>query len=48
MSEQKTVEMVVVDGVRYRPDDAPKKVSKEPEAKEAPAPKNKARSADSK
>lgn len=39
--------MVVVDGVRYRPEDAPKKV-KEPEAKQAPAPKNKARSADNK
>ena len=37
--------MVVVNGVRYRPEDAPKK---KPEAKQAPAPKNKARSADNK
>lgn len=39
--------MVVVDGVRYRPEDAPKK-AEAPEAKQAPAPKNKARSADTK
>ena len=40
----KQVEMVVVNGVRYRPEDAPK----ETVAKQAPAPKNKARSADNK
>ena len=36
--------MVGVDGVRYRPEDAPKKVEK-PEPKEAPKPANKARTA---
>lgn len=36
--------MVVVDGVRYRPEDAPKK-KVEPEPKEAPAPTNKSRTA---
>lgn len=35
----KPVEMVTVDGVRYRPEDAPKRF----EEKSAPAPKNKAR-----
>lgn len=34
--------MVVVDGVRYRPEDAPKQASKV-EAKEAAKPANKAR-----
>lgn len=45
------VEMVVVDGVRYRPEHAPKKKAtapKETEAKQAPAPRNKARSASDK
>ena len=42
------IQMVVVDGVRYHPDDAPKKASKaEPEKKAATA-KNKARSASNK
>ena len=36
------VEMVVVDGVRYRPEDAPKRKT-EPEAKQSPEPKNKSR-----
>ena len=40
-----SVEMVTVDGVRYRPEDAPKTAAKEPVAKEAKAPRNKARSA---
>lgn len=36
--------MVVVDGVRYRPEDAPKKQPvKEPEAKQSPEPANKSR-----
>lgn len=39
------VEMVVVDGVRYRPEDAPKK---KPEAKQAEKPANKARTASNK
>ena len=39
--------MVVVDGVRYRPEDAPKKAP-EPEAKQSPEPRNKAREAASK
>lgn len=44
-----TVDMVVVDGVRYRPEHAPKKTTKQepaedaPAAKAAPAPKNKSR-----
>lgn len=46
MSDQ--VQMVVVNGVRYRPEDAPERKPKEPEAKQSPAPKNKARSADDK
>lgn len=37
--------MVVVDGVRYRPEDAPKKKVEKPEPKEAPAPSNKSRTA---
>ena len=45
MSE--SVRMVVVDGVRYRPEDAPKRAS-EPEAKQSPEPRNKARAAASK
>lgn len=40
--------MVVVDGVRYRPEDAPKKTAKDPEEKAAPAPRNKARTATNK
>ena len=43
MTERKPVEMVVVNGVRYRPEDAPAK--EEPKVKQAPAPKNKARTA---
>ena len=45
MSDQ--VEMVVVNGVRYRAEDAPKKVTNEPEveAKQAEKPANKARTA---
>ena len=46
MSE--SVRMVVVDGVRYRPEDAPKKAEKakpDVEAKEAEKPANKARTA---
>lgn len=38
--------MVVVDGVRYRPEHAPKKVkvtAEEPDAKAAKAPQNKSR-----
>lgn len=42
------VEMVVVDGVRYRPEDAPKKKQAEAPAKQAPQPKNKARAASDK
>ena len=45
MSER--TQMVVVDGVRYRPEDAPKKVEQK-EPKQAPKPANKARSADNK
>ena len=41
------VEMVVVNGVRYHPEDAPKK-AQEPKAKEAKAPANKARTASNK
>lgn len=44
-------EMVVVDGVRYRPEDAPAKKAKpdaEPKAKEAKVPANKARTASNK
>ena len=37
-------EMVVVDGVRYRPEDAPVKAKKIADRKAAPAPRNKARS----
>ena len=40
------VKMVVVNGVRYRPEDAPEKEA--PEEKAAPAPKNKARTASTK
>lgn len=39
--------MVVVDGIRYRPEDAPKRpvaAGSEPEAKEARRPRNKSRS----
>lgn len=39
------VKMVVVDGVRYRPEDAPKGATEE---KAAPAPRNKARTASDK
>ena len=39
------VKMVVVDGIRYRPEDAPKRATEE---KAAPAPKNKARNASDK
>ena len=35
-------EMVVIGGIRYRPEDAPKRVAKEPEQKAAEPP-NKAR-----
>jgi hypothetical protein len=45
------VEMVVVNGVRYRPEDAPKadkKGAEEPAKKAAKAPANKARSASDK
>lgn len=36
--------MVVVDGVRYRPEHAPRQQPvKEPEAKQSPEPKNKSR-----
>lgn len=41
------VKMVVVDGVRYREDEAPKAAPKA-DAKAAEAPKNKARSASNK
>ena len=42
-------EMVVVDGVRYRPEDAPKQESKqEPEEKAAVKPANKSRTAQTK
>lgn len=41
------VKMVVVDGVRYRPEDAPKKKAAA-EEKAAPEPQNKARSASNK
>lgn len=44
MMPNKKFEMVVVDGVRYRPEDAPKAEPKV-EAKEAGKPANKARSA---
>ena len=37
--------MVVVDGVRYRPEDAPRKKAETSEPKEAPKPANKARTA---
>lgn len=42
-----SVQMVVVDGVRYRPEDAPKE-AKEPSAKESKAPANKSRTAENK
>jgi hypothetical protein len=45
------VDMVTVDGVRYRPEDAPKvdkKDAEEPAKKAAKAPANKARSASDK
>ena len=42
-------EMVVVDGIRYRPEDAPKQESKQgPEEKAAEKPANKSRSANTK
>ena len=42
-------QMVVVDGIRYRPEDAPKQESKpEPEEKAAEKPANKSRSANTK
>lgn len=42
-------QMVVVDGIRYRPEDAPKaKAKPEPEQKATPAPRNKARTATNK
>lgn len=37
-------EMVIVDGVRYRPEDAPTKKAPEPAAKQAKQPANKSRS----
>lgn len=39
------LKMIVVDGIRYRPEDAPKRATEE---KAAPAPKNKARTASDK
>ena len=36
-------DMVDVDGILYRPEDAPKKAAPKPEAKEQAAPANKAR-----
>ena len=42
------IEMVVIDGIRYRPEDAPKKAPKDEAEKKDTTPKNKARSASNK